>query len=247
MYSILMACISSARMAAIHPMLPGGREFTKQFSPSRRHTVSSEAKKDVCVCCNQGLRPTIKIVRPEDEEGKEKAKERRRKVRQHRDLDLDDEDLDDEEIDDLERETDEALVPLPANICKLASSDCPHFVHEQCLEDMVDSCPRCEDAARRLHFQRSDGSKAPVYCKGIEAIPGMPGFTLSSKLNEIVEHVRQKIPEEDKGEHTSTFEHITFHPESDSCISRSFDNVVLQRLVGSSRRHFRGGTGYSVL
>jgi hypothetical protein len=204
MYSILMACISSARMAAIHPMLPGGREFTKHFSPSRRHMISGETKKDVCVCCSQSLRPTIQIIRPDDEESKEKAKEKRKRVRQHRDLDLDDENLDDEEIDDLEREEEEELVPLPASICKLSSSDCPHFVHENCLEGMIeggDSCPRCEDAARRLHFKRSDGLKAQVYCKGIEAIPGMPGFTLSSKLNQVVEHVRQNIPEEDKGEH----------------------------------------------
>lgn len=209
MYSILMACISSARMAAIHPMLPGGREFTKHFSPSRRHMLSSETKKDVCVCCSQSLRPTIQIEKPDDDEAKEKAKEkdkeRRRKIRQQQNIDdLDQDNLDDDDIDDLEREEDAVLLPLPASICKFATSECPHFAHEECLEDFLergDSCPRCSDAARRLHFTRSDGTKAEVYCKGIEAIPGEPGFTVSSKLNQIVEHVRENVPKEDKGEH----------------------------------------------
>ena len=207
MYAILMACISSARMAAIHPILPGGREFTKRFSPSRRHLISMEARPDVCVCCNQGMRPSIPL--PKNAQGFNDTFENRN-FRQQRDIDLDDENLDDDELDDIgTRNKKVVLTPLPRSLCSQGDTECHHYAHDECMERMVengDSCPRCEDVKRRLHLVLNDEIvsekplvKYPVYCKHIEAVPGSPpGFAVSSKLNQIVEHIRNVIPADDK-------------------------------------------------
>ena len=55
LFTVLMATMSQMRMALIHPLLPGGRELTIKFSPSRREMVS-KCSKDIklqCVCCKR--------------------------------------------------------------------------------------------------------------------------------------------------------------------------------------------------
>ena len=61
LHTILMAIMSSLRAANIHAMLPGGREYTKQFSPTRCHTIAMEERSKSCVCCDQNMRPSILI------------------------------------------------------------------------------------------------------------------------------------------------------------------------------------------
>jgi len=212
-YAILMACISSARMATIHPILPGGREFTKRFSPSRKHLIAMEARPDACVCCNQGMRPSLPI--PKDVNGLFDTYYNRN-VRAQRDFDLDDENLDDDEIDDIgARDAKVVLQPLPASLCSQAGTECQHYAHKECIERMIEgglSCPRCQDIKRRLHLvpnelesekttvkSQKTTVKNPVYCKHVKAIAGAPpGIVISSKLNKLVEHIRNKIPKEDK-------------------------------------------------
>ena len=50
LFSILMALMSCMRSANIHSMLPGDREYTKQFSPSRAHLCAIEERPKACVC-----------------------------------------------------------------------------------------------------------------------------------------------------------------------------------------------------
>jgi hypothetical protein len=185
-------------------MLPSGREWTKQFSPSRRRSLAKEERPDVCVCCNQSLRPTVPIDKKlEDEDKKEKSSTRAIR-RAAGDMDLDDENLDDEEVEDVEREKNEVLVPLPEEICRSLAR---HFVHEKCLDAMQllgEKCPRCADGARRIHMRKDDASlySSECYCQHIEAIPGEPGgFIGSSKIKQIVDYVKESVPKEDKGTH----------------------------------------------
>jgi hypothetical protein len=49
------------RGASIHPLLPCGREFTIQFSPTRNNLLKVDKK--TCVFCRQGCRPSIPIDR----------------------------------------------------------------------------------------------------------------------------------------------------------------------------------------
>jgi SNF2 family DNA or RNA helicase len=132
-----------------------------------------------------------------------------RKIRQQRDIDLDDENLNDDEIDDIgPLDKNVVLTPLPSTLCSQADTECQHYAHAECIERMAesgDSCPRCQDTKKRLHLVLNEDTsgkptvKYPVYCKHIEAIPGAPsGFAMSSKLNRIVEHIRNNIPADDK-------------------------------------------------
>jgi hypothetical protein len=208
MYSVLMASVASARMAAIHPILPGGRELTMRFSPSRQHLVHRQARPDLCVCCSQGTRPSIPIAL--DEKRFKKDFDENRRFQGQRDIDLDDENLNDDDIDDDvlgQRDEKIVLTPLPSTLCSQADSECQHYAHDECLARMEangEACPRCQDSKNRLHLVLNEGDTAvavkyPVYCKHITAVPGArPGFVVSSKLNKVVEHIRNDIPKEDK-------------------------------------------------
>jgi hypothetical protein len=67
-FELMMACMACMRMALVHPILPGGREATIHFSPSRRHLLRREERPNKCVFCNSD--PT-KVA--EDDEAKKKA------------------------------------------------------------------------------------------------------------------------------------------------------------------------------
>jgi hypothetical protein len=51
-FEMMMACMACMRMALVHPVLPGGREMTIHFSPSRRHLLKREERPNKCVFCN---------------------------------------------------------------------------------------------------------------------------------------------------------------------------------------------------
>jgi hypothetical protein len=197
----------SQRAASIHPMIPSGREWTKQFSPSRRHLLASEAKKNACVCCNQSLRPTVPIDKETEEEDEtNQGGDQPRTRRGATDMDLDDEGLDDEELEDIVREKKEVLVPLPEEICLKNGNQICHFVHANCLDALIlsgQSCPRCIDGVCRVNMRKSDDPSffsTKTYCKHIQIFPDQPGgFKGSSKINRIVKYVKESIPKEDKG------------------------------------------------
>ena len=155
LFDIMMACMSCMRMSLVHPMLPGGREATIQFSPSRRHLLKREERPKQCVfCCNKYPSEAAKIFaeiqarrnRAEEEGGGNQDTILGLGTRilgldghVRTDMDLDDDSLDDEDLLDEERygtagKKKGPLVQLSADICQASGSDCRHFGHEKCLQ-----------------------------------------------------------------------------------------------------------------
>jgi hypothetical protein len=122
-FEMMMACMACMRMALVHPILPGGREATIHFSPSRRHLLKREERPNKCVFCNSD--PT-KVAEEESVKKKAAATENRNGTGRehpspqiHGDEDEDDEgilalagtaradmDLDDDQLDDNDFEGD---------------------------------------------------------------------------------------------------------------------------------------------
>lgn len=133
LFERMLSMASCMRMSLIHPLLPGGRLWTVQFSPTRHHLASSMPRATHCVCCSQGKKKSVSV--------------------QHIDLDedMDDDDFDNSESFDIE-ETNEVvdkgkLVPLDANLCTLHAYTgfACHFVHEECMKSLVlRECPLCK-------------------------------------------------------------------------------------------------------
>jgi len=146
---IMMACMSCMRMALIHPIIPGGREMTIRFSPSRRHLLQRQENKDQCVLCSGRNYPTQKA---EEYATKREAKKNGDEFSKSEDdylnllgldervraeMDLDDDELDDEDVLNNQNTRDNRekgeLVELDMDICQAAGSECRHFAHTKCL------------------------------------------------------------------------------------------------------------------
>ncbi len=163
---IMMAAMSCMRMALVHPVLPGGREITIQFSPSRRHLLKREENKEQCVLCSGRSYPTQRAEafaarRAAEENGDEFIADEDylnlvgvdASVRAE--MDLDDDELDDDDVligSNTRANTGKGqLVELnhDNDICQAAGSDCRHFAHKKCLEVFLENggnqCPRCYD------------------------------------------------------------------------------------------------------
>jgi hypothetical protein len=145
-FQMMMTCLSCMRMALVHPVLPGGREMTINFSPSRKHLLKREERPNKCVFCRTD--PTKKL---EDNKAKNSAEPRQffdsddfmdLVGSTETEMDLDDDKLSDNDAEahykangGRERELQERekgrMVPLGAGFCKASGSQCQHFAHEE--------------------------------------------------------------------------------------------------------------------
>ncbi|KAL7547901.1 hypothetical protein ACHAWF_011183 [Thalassiosira exigua] len=218
---IMMACMACMRMALIHPLLPGGREATMCFSPSRRHLLNREEKKDKCVfCCDHY--PSQK-AREFDAKMADKVKEEVGESVYQDLLQLaEGTRLDDDIMEELDEELsinvrtgkrdDEKgpIVELGSDYCRAAGSECRHFGHESCIENVKAEggdlfCPRCLDLESRT---TTGGSKRETYCGRIGThYSSSKGFTTSAKIDKIIEWI-QMVPKSDKAIIMSFFKGI---------------------------------------
>lgn len=176
-------------------MLPGGREYTKQFSPSRRHMRASEERQNVCVCCHRNMRPSIHL--PVDDEKKKNGRLRARATLRH---EMEEgADTVDDDADELVDDDAEELVPIPGRFCRSAKGPVRHYAHEVCIHKMLTTkdsircprCPRCQHAERSMKFTLPAG-QGTTFCTHISG-----GFTGSSKLNAVLNWYKT-VPEGDK-------------------------------------------------
>lgn len=198
LYSVLMAIMSSLRASNVHAMLPGNREQTMQYSPSRRHLRSREERPKSCVCCDQNMRPSIPIVVPGDDECGDRSSRKNRHRFRGGTANLDEmeefKEVNDDAVEMYEEEEEE-LIPLPCSLCEARNGPVNHFAHESCIDTMkmaCESCPRCMHAKIVSQYELP-GEADRRYCKHIAG-----GFVGSSKLNEIVDWSQNEVPKEDK-------------------------------------------------
>ena len=154
-FQIMMACMANMRMSLIHPAIPGGREMTIRFSPSRKQFLKREEKSRVCVLCS-GSNPSrvaeklaaekkanhdVKEEKKEENENDEKDETLlglNSRVLVRTNIDLDDEALDDKDDpgakssdDDDDDDFKGPIVALESDICRASESGCRHFAHEK--------------------------------------------------------------------------------------------------------------------
>jgi len=212
LFTSIMAKMTQMRMSLIHPILPGGREITILFSPTRRHLLSKckEAAKDTCVCCTKF--PSQYIAGKKSNEAAEDE------------LDLSSNDMDngtgDVDLgDDFAVQTGRnrrnvlrakrantelgILVPLDSSICH-APDKCKHYIHEKCLKRLEEhtdriTCPRCNDFILRMKVDTVDSPVTPyeTYCEHISFGPEVRGIKATAKIQAIVYWIKA-IPKEDK-------------------------------------------------
>lgn len=147
LFDIMMACIACMRMSLVHPMLPGGRELTIQFSPTRRHLLKREERPKHCVFCSEKYPSEVAKIFADIKAGRRDMWDE--EIQDMRTLGLDghvraEMDLDDDELDDEDLLEDKGggmadkkkgpLIELSADICQASGSDCCHFGHEKCLK-----------------------------------------------------------------------------------------------------------------
>ena len=196
-FTIIMACMACMRMALIHPMIPKGRELTIQFSPSRRNSAQVRAKicndlKQECVIC-------------ENFPSQSKDSEDAMKAMAHENTDNMSEDF--EEMDDADSDKgkkkkgrkykiNSPLVEVPEEFCSCKSTGFQHYVHEECLEKLEGTCPRCDDLRCRLDYNCQASSTLPIYCQEVSAMPGTQGFQSTSKMEEIIDWVKNIVADE---------------------------------------------------
>mmetsp|Transcript_63633 Transcript_63633/g.74544 ORF Transcript_63633/g.74544 Transcript_63633/m.74544 type:complete len:491 (+) Transcript_63633:184-1656(+) len=216
----MMATMACQRMALIHPVLPGGREVTIQFSPSRRHLLKREERKDKCVCCQ--VFPSERS----DNFKRQKDKEMKKKYagyglvgideKYHIFNDLDDEECNDSNVQDqcsTKRNREESKYPIEAikdeNICHAANSGCLHYAHQLCIQNLVRDgrkCPRCVDLQQRTKIVPCTNTKGDVadlphklYCTNILATPTVEkGFRASAKIEKVLNWFENSVPHGEK-------------------------------------------------
>jgi hypothetical protein len=200
LHIILMAIMGSLRAANIHAMLPRGREYTKQFSPTRCHTIAMEERPKSCVCLDQNMRPLILIPNCDDDE-KRSASNGRKSCRNvcggATDIDHMEEfkETHDDAVAIYDEEEEEVLVPLPCFLCEARTRPTRHFGHQNCVDKVKETgetCPRCKDAKNttRYSLPGEDSRRCCTHVNG--------GFSGSSKLKAIVDwHQNEYVPQGD--------------------------------------------------
>lgn len=215
MFMYLMARMTQMRASLIHPILPGGREVTILFSPSRRHLLpncGSEIK-NKCVCCVHF--PTNK----KDEKTVEKMDEEEvAAVLTEAGAIGDDDEMADDGFgrsgrgtksqkgdDNKKRKTNLGqLVPLDSSICH-APDDCKHYIHEECLKQLLNNgedeprCPRCKDLEIRMKICEDHAGAFPcdTYCKHISFGSDLRGIKATAKIQAVIDWGKS-VPSGDK-------------------------------------------------
>lgn len=217
LFEQLLATFACMRMCLIHGVIPNGRDFTIQFSPTRCQLANTLSKPWFCVCCGGGNKKNNK--KPTRSDISELLGDDNL-------VDDDDDDFiapEDEEPEELLDKGD--IVEIPLGLCHLCNTDngLRHHAHSACLERLEECCPLCEKLVSRA--QLSSGAKAmediksdseqelkpaesaddaitpkveleidrQIYCSDI-----LGGFKPSAKLESIIDHLTKQIPNDEK-------------------------------------------------
>lgn len=190
-FSQLFPIHTLQRLANIHPLLPQGREFTKKFSPSRRHLVRKEEAYR-CACCDRRLHPSIASpCEPPggtDQQASAGVLAVPAGVSGAANMDLE-EANDDADVDHLADDEDDNLEPIPACLCKASGSVVQHLAHKECIEVMRTKgilCPRCEHNDAMCNLPLPGGGIR--YCQQIDG-----GFIGSTKINKVVDWYQDSV------------------------------------------------------
>ena len=185
-FTNMMCLMSCMRAANIHAMLPGGREWTLQFSPTRRHLIRNESRPSVCVCCNRTMRPSIPVLqRSGNTPKRDKQAGSINASVEDFENGMDDDDVNDCDIDQ------EKLVPIPYPQCR-SITGIRHYAHLICHEKMKQentNCPRCLHSD---HVFKLDFPGCARYCQNVDG--GFPG---SSKIDSVIRW-QASVPKNDK-------------------------------------------------
>ena len=208
----MMAKMSLMRMSLIHPIIPGGREITMQFSPTRRGLLGSckAANAKICVRCARMPSDPLPVKG-------EKKKEENNSDDMDTDGNPDDEELGSslgiaptvERVVQQEKKKKRnlgELIPLDRTICG-APDRCGHFIHTKCLKELKESflesgetprCPKCTDLRKRLSFTQNESEPSlQMYCEHVEAIRDVKGIQVSSKIQRVIDWALS-IPKDEK-------------------------------------------------
>jgi len=197
-FLVLMARMTQMRASTVHPILPGGREMTILFSPSRRHLLPNceiENKRKCVYCSNYPSFKEQDFKKMNDEEANE--------VLNDMDVTEDNEEFRNVDFEfsnnsgNLEKDIDE-LIPLNSSKC-YASKECKHYIHRGCLEKLEGEsiCPRCHDLEVRMNISKEQFTNCCTYCKHIRYGNAAYGIQVSTKIQEVINWVKS-IPEDDK-------------------------------------------------
>lgn len=170
-----MKALLLVKFNLIHPVLPGGREFTVYFSPTRKK-IANQIERFQCANCR--AKPSKKQNESDLMEDK-----------------LDTNQLEEEfegDIDDhLEATTCESLSEIDGQFCKVKKYGIRHFACEKCRLLLPTNCPKCEKFVPLL--RRDDAPGAKLY--GQDCFLG--GFHASDKLKKVVSDFKA-TPSKDK-------------------------------------------------
>ena len=207
MFQVMMAVMSCMRMSLTHPLLPAsGRELTKRFSPSRNKSLSPYDCPIKCVCCQEGLRPSIPL-KTKQEWNNECSMAAPNSTSSGATSNPDKM----EEGENYKDDTEEALqkdcrpvFEIPKSVCN-AKPPVVHYAHTDCIEELkaeqartgaTITCPRCLDFQNRVKPTCTQSSSTKYYCKNV--LPEFPnGFVGSPKLDAAVEWALA-VPKSDK-------------------------------------------------
>ena len=190
----MMCLMSCMRAACIHAMLPGGREWTMKFSPTRRGLIRKESRPSVCVCCNCTMRPTVPLLQMNVD---------KKKWNKHTDSinpsieEFEDGIDNDDDVSDYKVEKEE-LVPIRFPLCK-STSGLRHYAHAECHEKMKQEktgCPRC---LHREEVFKIEYPGCKRYCQNVDG--GFPG---SSKIDSVIQW-QASVPKDDKVSSSSVY------------------------------------------
>ena len=205
LFQIVMSFMSCMRSSLIHPLLPShGREVTKLFSPTRCQLVSPKEVPQFCVCCQQGLRPSVPVVNKID---KPTPTKQSNGTSQSNNIDEmeEGEDYNDDMAEEEYEIDDRPLFPLPPGICG-ARKPIQHYAHQECIDLLsmqyiaggcAVSCPRCLDLQGRATGTHNGAvSSQKFWCKDV--VPSIPkGFATSPKLDAVIKWILD-VPKCDK-------------------------------------------------
>ena len=192
LFTVLMATMSQMRMALIHPLLPGGRELTIRFSPSRREMVSKCSKdlKLQCVCCKRFPTQAVPDKASESMSEQEIASALADGGGTGEDEQLQDENFGNggqQKKNPKQKKQNEKLVPLDSDIC-YALNECKHYAHESCIQELMKNCddelkcPRCKDLEIRMRIaENADDVPHETYCEHIDFGPYSRGIKATGK------------------------------------------------------------------
>lgn len=183
LFTILMATMSCMRMCLIHPLIPGGREYTVRFSPTRRTCRKllgsmKKANSNACVCCSVHLSDKVKWketgVKREEALTKEELEALANITGGG--ATVDDEQMQNADFDGgdggggnanrrrraqktkKKKQKAQELVEVPREYCR-SCDGIPHYIHKECLQKRMDDpepwlCPRCDDLENRVMVNR---------------------------------------------------------------------------------------------